>query len=123
MTSRFLNSSAGARKPSLFRHRAQQRDSGVRLVQRRERENAPVVVLTTSETATTGVLAVLSYTTVTGRDVATVLASLGVPRRHVLERTAGSISVPCHPKPNPPIHRQDSRVSQKVDIQQRASNT
>ena len=52
----------------------------------REDEDAPVVVLTTSETATSGVLAVLSYTTVTGRDVAAVLASVGEPRRHFLRR-------------------------------------
>lgn len=44
-----------------------------------------MVVLTTSETATSGVLAVLSDTTVTGRDVAAVLASLGEPCRHFLE--------------------------------------
>ena len=50
------------------------------------RTNAPVVVLTTSETTTSGVLAVLSNTTVTGRDVAAVLASLGEPRRHFLQR-------------------------------------
>ena len=43
-----------------------------------------MVVLTTSETATSGVLAVLAYTTVTGRDVAAVLASVGEPRRHFL---------------------------------------
>ena len=46
--------------------------------------NTPVVVLTTSETATSGVLAVLAYTTVTGGDVAAVLASLGEPCRHFL---------------------------------------
>ena len=45
-----------------------------------------MVVLATSETATSGVLAVLSNTTVTGRDVSTVLASLGEPRRHFLQR-------------------------------------
>jgi hypothetical protein len=43
-----------------------------------------VVVLTTGETATTGVLAVLSDTTVTGRDVAAVLASLAEAARHFL---------------------------------------
>lgn len=32
-----------------------------------------VVVLATGETATTGMLAVLAYTTVTGRDVATTV--------------------------------------------------
>ena len=42
-------------------------------------ENAPVVVLTTSETATSGVLAVLSDTPMTGRDVAAVLAGLAEP--------------------------------------------
>ena len=41
-----------------------------------------VVVLATGETATTGVLAVLAYTTVTGRDVATVLARVGETGRH-----------------------------------------
>ena len=46
--------------------------------------NAPVVVLATSETATSRVLAVLSYTTVTGGDVAAVLASLREPCRHFL---------------------------------------
>ena len=51
-----------------------------------QESNVPVVVLTTSETATSGVLAVLSYATVTGRDVAAVLASVGEPRRHFLRR-------------------------------------
>lgn len=37
---------------------------------------APVVVLTTSKTTTSGVLAVLSYTSMTGRDVTTVLSSV-----------------------------------------------
>lgn len=41
-----------------------------------------VVVLTTGHTTTTGVLAVLADTTVTGRDVATVLAGLGESGRH-----------------------------------------
>ena len=41
--------------------------------------DAPVVVLTTSETTTSGVFTVLSDTSVTGRDVAAVLASLGEP--------------------------------------------
>ena len=44
----------------------------------REDEDAPVVVLTTSETATSGVLAVLSYTTVTGRDVATAIEIVSI---------------------------------------------
>lgn len=47
-------------------------------------KNAPVVVLTTSETTTSGMLAVLSDTSVTGRDVAAVLASLGEPCWHFL---------------------------------------
>ena len=59
--------------------------------------NAPVVVLTTSETATSGVLAVLAYTTVTGRDVAAVLASVGEPRRHFLHRTQSGQRL-IHPK-------------------------
>jgi hypothetical protein len=48
------------------------------------KSNAPVVVLTTSETATSGVLTVLSNATVTGRDVTTVLASLREASRHIL---------------------------------------
>lgn len=40
-------------------------------------KDTPVVVLTTSETATSGMLAVLSDTTVTGGDVAAVLARFG----------------------------------------------
>lgn len=47
-------------------------------------ENAPVMVLTTSETTTSGMLAVLSDTTVTGRDVAAMLAGLGEVCRHFL---------------------------------------
>ena len=50
----------------------------------KDRRDVPVVVLATSETATSGVLAVLSNTTVTGRDVSAVLASLGEPGRHFL---------------------------------------
>ncbi len=66
-----------------------------------------MVVLATSETATSGMLAVLSYTTVTGRDMAAVLASLGEPRRHFLQRPRRiSVSLPpvssVRPKPNPP---------------------
>ena len=41
-----------------------------------------MVVLTTSETATSGMLAVLSNTSVTGRDVAAVLAGVAEPGRH-----------------------------------------
>ena len=41
--------------------------------------NAPVVVLTTSETTTSGMFAVLSNTTVASRDVAAVFASFGEP--------------------------------------------
>ena len=41
-----------------------------------------VVVLTTGHTTTTWVLAVLPYTSVTGRDMTTVLASVGETGRH-----------------------------------------
>jgi len=41
-----------------------------------------VVVLTTGHTTTTWMLAVLSYTTVTGRDMTAVLAGLGESGRH-----------------------------------------
>lgn len=40
----------------------------------------PVVVLTTSHTTTTGMLAVLSYTSMTGGDVTLVFVNLGVSR-------------------------------------------
>ena len=43
------------------------------------------MVLTTSETATSGVLAVLSDTTVTGGNVAAVLAGLAEMGRHFLQ--------------------------------------
>ena len=42
-----------------------------------------MVVLTTSETATARVLAVLANATVTGGDVAAVLSCVGEPRRHL----------------------------------------
>lgn len=45
-------------------------------------EVGSVVVSTTSETATSRMLAVLAYTTVTGGDVSSVLASLGKVGRH-----------------------------------------
>ena len=67
-----------------------------------------MVVLTTSETTTSGVLAVLAYTTVTGGDVAAVLASLGEPCRHFLYKMEGNSkrdqrsvrgrASKCHPK-------------------------
>ena len=56
-----------------------------------------MVVLTTGKTTTSGVLAVLANTTVTGRDVAAVLASLGEPRRHFLCAHKGPVSVSSHP--------------------------
>ena len=43
------------------------------------------MVLTTSKTTTTGMLAVLSNTTVTGRYVSTVLASLREMSRHSIK--------------------------------------
>ena len=52
--------------------------------------DVPVVVSTTSETATSRVLAVLAYTTVTGRNVTAVLACLGEVRRH---RTEFGVSI------------------------------
>jgi hypothetical protein len=42
-----------------------------------------VVVLTTGETTTTRMLAVLTDTTVTGRDVTAVLAGVGKAGRHI----------------------------------------
>ena len=51
-------------------------------IQQEDGECAPVVVLATGETATAGVLAVLADTTVTGRDMAAVLARVGETGRH-----------------------------------------
>ena len=59
----------------------------------RVQHDAPVVVLTTSETTTSGVLAVLSDTTVTGRDVAAVLAGLREAGRHFLNNAKRAVSV------------------------------
>ena len=50
------------------------------------RGDVPVVVSTTSETATSRVLAVLAYTTVTGGDVSSVLASLGQMSRRLSQK-------------------------------------
>lgn len=47
-----------------------------------DKECAPVMVLTTGETTTSGMLAVLADTTVTGRDVSAVLAGVGETGRH-----------------------------------------
>lgn len=49
------------------------------------RMDIPVVVLTTSKTTTSGVLTVLAYAPVAGRDVAAMLASLRKPSRHFLQ--------------------------------------
>lgn len=58
-------------------------------------EVGAVVVLTTSETATSRMFTVLSNATVTGRDVATVLASLREVGRHFLEaRVLMSVTLP-----------------------------
>ena len=57
------------------------------VIEQNRLRNAPVVVLTTSETATSGVLAVLAYTTVTGGDVSSVLASLGQMSRHLSQKS------------------------------------
>ena len=55
--------------------------------------NVPVVVSTTSETATSRVLAVLAYTTVTGGDVSSVLASLGQMSRHLSHKSKKEVKV------------------------------
>lgn len=47
-----------------------------------EKKNAPVVMLSTSETTTTGMFPVLPYTSVPGRHVATMLAGLAEMGRH-----------------------------------------
>jgi hypothetical protein len=80
-------------------------------------KNAPVVVLTTSETATSGMLAVLSDTTVTGGDVAAVLARFGEVGRHLSK----SRSVVRHPhsyrpsSPSCPFSALKTAYSQHTD--------
>jgi len=49
-------------------------------------EVCPVMVRSTSETTTTWVLPMLSYTTVTCRDMAPVLAGLGESGRHLFDK-------------------------------------
>ena len=53
-------------------------------------EVSPVVMLTTCETTTTGMLSVLADSTVTGRDVPTVLAGVGESSRH-LDKGSGGV--------------------------------
>lgn len=50
-----------------------------------------VVVLTTGETSTTGMLPVLTDTTVTGRNVTSVLSSVGESGRHSEEDKRGGM--------------------------------
>lgn len=50
-------------------------------------DGVPVMMLTTSETTSTGVLAVLSYAAVTSRDVTAVLAGFAEVGRHGLNKT------------------------------------
>ena len=52
-----------------------------------------MVVSTTSETATSRVLAVLAYTTVTGGDVSSVLASLGQMSLHLSQKSKIEVKV------------------------------
>jgi hypothetical protein len=97
------------------------------------REHVPVVVLTTGETATTRVLAVLADTTVTGRDVAAVLARLAEVGRHFLyEREgvsprysqvgSGAQSARIargHPRLAGSIHRATARIPPRVSREAR----
>jgi hypothetical protein len=84
------------------------------------REHVPVVVLTTGETATTRVLAVLADTAVTGRDVAAVLARLAEVGRHFLHERKG-VS-PRYSKseatPSPPGSPEVIRASRDPSIAQ-----
>jgi hypothetical protein len=52
---------------------------------------APVVVLTTSKTTTSRVLSVLSYTTITGGYMTTVLASFGEVGRHLQSKFQSAV--------------------------------
>jgi hypothetical protein len=66
-----------------------------------------VVVLATSETTTSGMLAVLTNTSVTGRDVAAVLAGVAEPGRHFLQGQRSALYLrSCRP-----IHRFAPRCS------------
>ena len=72
--------------------------------------NSPVVMLTTSETTTTRVLAVLAHTTVSGGNVSAMLAGLGESGRHFCRQSNAS-SV-YHPASNQmsinPKHRDNN---------------
>jgi hypothetical protein len=61
-----------------------------------------VVVLTTGETTTTGVLPVLPDTTVTGRDVTSVLAGVGESGRH-LRRAMSAVGRRVYRSGEPPL--------------------
>ena len=54
-------------------------------------EVCPMVVGTTSETTTTWMLPMLSYTTVTCRDVTPVLPGLGESGRHLFDKPIACI--------------------------------
>lgn len=65
-------------------------------------------MLTTSKTTTSGMLAVLPYSSVTGRDMTTMLASIGETGGHFLiyERNGIRNKVAGHPK----------RISPSIDF-------
>ena len=82
-----------------------------------------VVVLTTGHTTTTWVLSVLADTTLTGGDVAAVLASLGEPRRHFLcahNGPSASRLTLGHPDTPRAIHPLIQRRFGQNDIHQKA---
>jgi len=70
----------------------------------------PVVVLTTSKTTTSGVLTVLAYASVAGRDVAAMLASLRKPSRHFLQNSVSILSSQVHLSRVQAIHRHQLRI-------------
>lgn len=77
-----------------------------------------MVVLTTSKTTTSWMFAVLSYTTVTSRYVAAVLASLGEMGGHFLGSTE-SVPILCqsHPKSTEAIQPRQLNAASPLNLQ------
>ena len=77
------------------------------------------MVLATSKTATSGMFPVLSYTTMTGRNMSTMLASFRVTGRHLLH-VSQKLALDGHPYTKAPIHRRNCPTGQP-DLNERRS--
>ena len=79
-----------------------------------------MVVLTTSETATARVLAVLANATVTGGDVAAVLSCVGEPRRHLRGANEQESNFSCMGCIRGAEHRSSADLARFVLFERRA---